>query len=186
MSADVSEAVAWTGSKRQKDALRLKFGGRCAYCGETLTAMHCDHLEPVIRYNPSAWDTSAPKGVQMVKPERNTVANMMPACKGCNLHKGGYPLEGWRDILQRSAEIVGKQTSTFRAAVRMGVISVSSEPVTFYFERLAAQPNQPRDREGLREALEKARWYVNDHMEAQPNDETKADLAAIDAALGAK
>ena len=72
----------------------------------------------------------------MLKPERNVVANMMPACKSCNLHKGGYSLDGWRDIIQRSAEIVRKQTSTFRAGERFGVIAVSEKPVRFYFERI--------------------------------------------------
>lgn len=128
----------WRGTKRQREALRQKFGGRCAYCGCDLKDMHADHLEPVIRIQTDPWGRRLPAAeCSMVKPERNTVANMMPACKGCNLHKGGYPLENWRDILQRSAEIVGKQTSTFRAGVRMGVISVSSEPVVFHFERLA-------------------------------------------------
>lgn len=31
--------------------------------------------------------------------------------------------------------------------------------------------------------LRRARWYVNDHQEAQPNDEARDDLAAIDALL---
>lgn len=34
-----------------------------------------------------------------------------------------------------------------------------------------------------RSALQKARAYLVDHMEAQPNDETRADLAAVDAAI---
>ena len=72
----------------------------------------------------------------MIKPERNRVSNMMPACAPCNLHKGGYDLEGWRDIIQRSADIVRKQTSTFKAGERFGIITVSDEPVKFYFETL--------------------------------------------------
>lgn len=125
----------WTGSKRQKAALRAKFDGRCAYCGNLLDKMHADHLEPVVRIQPNPWN-----GVTvttMLKPEHNTVANMMPACAPCNLHKGGYRLEQWREYLQRSAEIVRKQTSTFRAGERFGVIAVSAAPITFYFERVA-------------------------------------------------
>lgn len=137
----VGEAEEWKGSKRQKDALRQKFGGRCAYCGGDLTNMHCDHLEPVVRLHTDPWGRPLPHAEKkLMRPERNVVANMMPACKGCNLHKGGYSLEGWRDILQRSAEIVRKQTSTFRAGERMGVITVSDEPVVFYFERLIGDP----------------------------------------------
>lgn len=59
---------------------------------------------------------------------------MMPACGPCNLSKGGYTLEGWRDLIQRSGEIVAKEKSIFRAGVRFGVIKVSDKPVKFYFE----------------------------------------------------
>lgn len=132
----------WKGSKRQKDDLRAKFGGRCAYCGcELDKGMHADHLEPVVRLNTDPWGRRLPAAeCKLLKPERNVVSNMMPACKGCNLHKGGYPLEHWRALLQRSGEIVAAQTSTFRAGVRMGVITVSDAPVVFYFERLRDDP----------------------------------------------
>lgn len=126
-------AEEWRGTKAQREALRTKFGGKCAYCGCDLgRSMHADHLEAVIRVPPSPWNDLT-KTI-MLKPERNTVANMMPACAPCNLHKGGYSLEGWRDILQRSAAIVAKQTSTFRAGERFGVIAVSDRPVVFHFE----------------------------------------------------
>jgi len=130
----------WRGTKAQRETLRQKFGGRCAYCGNELgRAMHADHFEPCIRITRDPWSCPLPADeCYMVKPERNTVANMMPACAPCNLHKGGYDLEGWRDILQRSAAIVAKQTSTFRAGERFGVITVSNAPVVFYFERAAS------------------------------------------------
>jgi hypothetical protein len=134
----------WTGSKRQRDALRAKFAGRCAYCGNILDKMHADHREPVVRITRDPWSRPLPAAeCRMMKPERNTVSNMMPACAACNLHKGGYDLEGWRDILQRSAAIVGRQTSTFRAGVRFGVIAVSESPVVFHFEQLA-RTQEPR------------------------------------------
>jgi len=129
----------WTGSKRQKEALRAKFDGRCAYCGNQLDKMHADHMEPVGRVDKDPWSRPLPAAERRLhNPERNVVSNMMPACAPCNLHKGGYRLEQWREYLQRSAEIVRKQTSTFRAAERFGVITVSDAPITFYFERAAA------------------------------------------------
>lgn len=134
---------AWTGSQRQREALRQKFDGRCAYCGCELTVMHADHFEPVIRVTRDPWGRPLPSSERsLIKPERNTVSNMMPSCKPCNLHKGGYSLNVWRDIIQRSADIVRKQTSTFRAGERFGVIAVSDEPVTFYFERVKAKALQ--------------------------------------------
>ena len=124
----------WRGSKKQKDALRQMFAGKCAYCGNELVKMHADHVQPCIRVTTDPWSNRLAEPY-MVKPERNTVANMMPACPPCNLHKGGYSLEQWRVYLQRSAEIVRKQTSTFRAGERFGIITVSDQPVRFYFER---------------------------------------------------
>lgn len=135
MTNPVTPDETWTGSKRQREALRAKFGGRCAYCGCELDKMHADHMEPVVRLFTDPWSRPLPAAERSLKnPERNVVANMMPSCAPCNLHKGGYSLEQWRVYIQRSAEIVRKQTSTFRAGERFGVISVSDAPVVFYFE----------------------------------------------------
>lgn len=134
----VSGAEEWTGSKRQKETLRAKFDGRCAYCGNVMGKMHADHKEPVGRIFTDQWSNPLPAAERRLhKPERNIVANMMPACAPCNLHKGGYSLEQWRRYLERSAEIVRKQTSTFRAGERFGIITVSERPIVFFFEQLA-------------------------------------------------
>ena len=128
----------WRNTKRQREELRMKFGGRCAYCGGELgRSMHADHLQPCIRLTTDPWGRPLPpEERRMIRPERNTIANMMPACAPCNLHKGGYTLEGWRDILQRSADIMSKQTSTFRAGERFGIITVNRAPIVFHFEQV--------------------------------------------------
>jgi 5-methylcytosine-specific restriction endonuclease McrA len=147
MTADQERAAIvreeWRGTKKQRETLRAKFGGRCAYCGGQLGKMHADHLEPVIRVTRDAHSKPLPANeCYLVRPERNCVANMMPACAPCNLHKGGYTLEGWRDIIQRSAEISSRATSTFKAGVRFGIIAVSDTPIRFYFERLDHHKDQ--------------------------------------------
>lgn len=140
----------WRGTKAQREKLRAMFEGRCAYCGcELGKAMHADHVEPCIRVSRDAWSRPLPADeCYLVKPERNVVSNMMPACAPCNLHKGGYSLEQWRAYLARSAEIVRKQTSTFRAGERFGVITVSEAPIVFYFEVRAALDDTVREGEG--------------------------------------
>lgn len=70
-----------------------------------------------------------------MRPERNVVSNMMPACGPCNLHKGGYSLEDWRDLLTRAASVLERDKSIFRAACRFELIIVRQTPVVFYFER---------------------------------------------------
>lgn len=128
----------WTGTKRQKDALRARFGGRCGYCGQVMDKMHADHIQPVIRITSDPWGNALPAAeCRMVKPERNTLANMMPACAPCNLSKGGYSLEGWRDLLARSAQIVAREKSIFRAAVRFGIVKIHEDPIVFHFEAVA-------------------------------------------------
>ena len=133
----MSETDEWKNTKSQREALRQKFGGRCGYCGEHLTKMQADHINPVTRLTTDPWGKSLPPDERrMINPERNIVGNMMPSCPQCNNSKGGYDLEGWRDLIARSAEIVAKQKSIFRAGVRMGVIKVTEEPVVFYFEKV--------------------------------------------------
>lgn len=129
--------VAWTGSKKQREELRQMFDGKCAYCGNDLgDKMHADHLEPVVRITRDCMGKPLPSAeCYYIKPERNVVSNMMPACAPCNLHKGGYTLEGWRDIIQRSAAICRRDTSTFKVGERFGIISVQEAPIVFYFER---------------------------------------------------
>ena len=126
----------WKGSKRQRDALREKFGGRCGYCGDPLTKMHADHIEPVLRIDTDPWGKPLPaEERRLIHPERNVVGNMMPACAPCNISKGGYSLEGWRKLIARSHEIVAREKSIFRAGVRFGVIKVTDAPVVFFFEQ---------------------------------------------------
>lgn len=64
-------------TKKQRAELRMKFGGRCAYCGcELGDKWHADHVQPVIRFDG-----------KMLHQERDDINNMVPACHPCNLHK---------------------------------------------------------------------------------------------------
>ena len=140
----MNDADEWTNSKSQRDALRKKFDGLCGYCGEPLKQMQADHIKPVIRLTTDPLGNQLPPSERRyIKPERNVVGNMMPACPSCNNSKGGYDLEGWRDLISRSAEIVAKQKPIFRAGVRFGVIAVVETPVVFHFEKIAGGGGQP-------------------------------------------
>lgn len=57
-------------TKKQRAELRMKFGGRCAYCGcELGEKWHADHVKPVIRFDGN-----------MLHQERDDISNMVPAC----------------------------------------------------------------------------------------------------------
>ena len=118
-------------TKAQRTSLREKFSGRCAYCGNPLgDKWHADHVEPVVRND---W-LKVPRGPDY--PERDTLANMNPACPPCNIDKHSLSLESWRQMIQRSNEVLQRDVSTFRRAVRYGLIELHGKPVVFYFETL--------------------------------------------------
>ncbi|MFE1573848.1 HNH endonuclease [Comamonas odontotermitis] len=118
-------------NKAQRAALREKFGGRCAYCGLPLgERWHADHIEAIDR---QWWKPGSPAA----KPELDTLENMNPSCPPCNIDKHSMSLESWRSVMQRSNEVLMRDVSTFRRAVRYGLVQLNNSPVTFYFERLA-------------------------------------------------
>lgn len=124
-------------TKTQREQVRLKFGGKCAYCGCELPARwHADHIKPVVRND---W-LKVPRAPDW--PERDTIENMNPACPPCNIDKNSLSLEDWRQMIERSNEVLMRDVSTFRRALRFKLLDIRSEPVTFYFERLAAPKDQ--------------------------------------------
>ncbi len=126
--------------KSQREALFQKFGGRCAYCGQPLgDKWHADHIEPIVRNDwcQRAGFSTPPRGPDY--PHRDTLENMNPACPPCNLDKSSLSLETWRGLIERSNEVLARDVSTFRRAVRYGLVQLTPQPVLFYFERIAAQ-----------------------------------------------
>ena len=116
-------------TKAQRATLAEKFGGRCAYCGNPLgSKWHADHIAPIVRND---W-LKTPRGPDY--PERNTLENMNPACAPCNIDKHSMSLESWRQAIQRSNEVLLRDVSTFRRAVRYGLVTLANKPVVFYFE----------------------------------------------------
>lgn len=70
-------------------------------------------------------------------PHRDTLENMNPACPPCNIDKHSMSLEDWRGIIARSNEVLARDVSTFRRALRYGLVQLNTKPVLFYFEQLA-------------------------------------------------
>ena len=125
-------------SKAQRAALREKFGGRCAYCGQPLgDRWHADHIEPIVRndWYQLAVFSIPPRGPYY--PHSDTLENMNPACPPCNIDKHSMSLEDWRWIIARSNEVLARDVSTFRRALRYGLVQLNTKPVLFYFEQLA-------------------------------------------------
>jgi hypothetical protein len=134
-------------TQRQRTALRMKFGGFCAYCGcELGPRWHADHVKAVERV--LVVDEAARRqfGVWRLKqtgevhrPHLDTVDNLFPACAPCNLYKGVFSVEEFRRQLQNMADVLARSNGTFRNAVRFGLVQVApAAPLVFHFERWSA------------------------------------------------
>lgn len=127
--------------KSEREALRMKFGGRCAYCGKPLPdRWHADHLEPV-RRELHAKTIPGTRTFRFVsgkptRPELDTIENMMPACPPCNINKHAMDLETWRRVIASGVESLNNNHSTYRIAKSFGLLVETAEPVRFYFETL--------------------------------------------------
>lgn len=139
-------------TKAKREQIRLMFGGRCAYCGcELLNGWHVDHVKPVLRdwefVRDERGNLTTKNGVtvtrqtgKLFRPENDTQENLFPACIPCNIDKGTCELEDWREYLhQRIVVKLRENSSTFRHAERFGVVSISVEPLVFWFEKYIAR-----------------------------------------------
>lgn len=137
-------------TKKQRQQVREKSGGKCWYCGCDLPekGWHADHMEPVIRALPSPaartkhqWGET-PESVKklldnkgMERPQNDTVENMVPACAPCNLFKATFSVEGFRREIEAQVERARKTSVNFRTAERFGLIEARPAPVVFWFEQ---------------------------------------------------
>lgn len=114
--------------KQMREALRMKFGGRCAYCGsELLGRFHADHVDAVYR------DKREISGMQ--KPENDVHEKLYPACAPCNLFKSVFSIEQFRHEISMQADRADRFSVNHRTAKRFGLIEVKSNPIVFWFEK---------------------------------------------------
>ncbi|WP_313073242.1 HNH endonuclease [Atlantibacter hermannii] len=129
-------------TKTQRAELRMKFGGRCAYCGCELPekGWHADHVEAALR----KWEfgTRRANGTRRAiatgeywRPENDALGNLVPACAPCNLFKATFSVELFRAQIAEQAERARQYSVNFRTAERFGQIHVTSSPVVFWFEK---------------------------------------------------
>lgn len=117
-------------TKAQREQLRNRYSGLCAYCGKPLgDRWHADHFEPVRR---EWWNKTG----GMERPEHDHIANLNPACAPCNIDKHALTLEAWRKKLQGAAGVLARNHPTYRHAVRFGLVQETGAPVIFHFERV--------------------------------------------------
>lgn len=130
-------------TRKQREKLRMKFGGRCAYCGCELPekGWHADHVQAVLRKSEQCM-RAAEKGIfrlkttgEVFRPEADCPENIFPSCAPCNLLKTTYSLEMFRKQVSLQVERGRRSSVNFRTAERFGLISVLNKPVVFWFEQ---------------------------------------------------
>lgn len=129
--------------KKQRQVVWEKSGGRCWYCGCELPerGWHADHFEPVLRQSEIVrvpvgnrfTHKIVPTG-EVSWPERDKVANMVPACSACNLFKSAFSVEFFRKEIEAQIERARRSSVNFRTAERFGLIEAKPKPVVFWFE----------------------------------------------------
>ncbi|MFP9529116.1 HNH endonuclease [Pectobacterium brasiliense] len=129
-------------SKKQREELRMKFGGRCAYCGCELPekGWHADHVEAALR----KWHFGERKqnGMRAIvytgehwKPENDVLENLFPACSPCNLFKATFSVEMFREQIAEQAQRARQYSVNFRTAERFGQVQITQSPIVFWFEK---------------------------------------------------
>ena len=121
-------------TKAQREQLKNKFGGHCAYCGCDLgDKWHADHIEAVKRDIIHVGGGKLVSG-EMTRPHLDTIENMNPACVPCNLNKSSMSIEGWRGVLGGYRKALIRDSHTFRHSLRFGLVEFTDKPVVFFFE----------------------------------------------------
>lgn len=116
-------------TKQQREELRLKYNGRCAYCGDHLPdRWHADHLKPIVR----DWVNGGCE-----RPENNTLQNLNPACPPCNIVKSSMPLESFRRVIGGFVKSLNRDSTQYKFAKRYGLIQEVEKDIRFYFETIS-------------------------------------------------
>ena len=107
-------------TKKEREAVLAKFGGRCAYCGcpLTLKTLQVDHIHNVNMYG-----------------DNHDLSNLFPTCRQCNFIKSTNTVNQFRRHLMRMLSTMHRQSATFRMMERYGFIDHTRPPIAFWFEK---------------------------------------------------
>lgn len=84
--------------KVNRDHIKNKYGGKCAYTGKPLDDLwQVDHIEPKCNYR-----------LGLVKGDYDSYSNLVPVCRIINHYKRGKNLEEFREYMLKFHERLGK------------------------------------------------------------------------------
>ena len=112
-------------TKKQREIIYNKYGGKCAYCGCDLPdRWHIDHIIPVRRN----------RNGSMKRPKMDVIENYNPACPQCNLMKHSLSVENFRKLIEGFINSLNSYSNQYKFAKKYGLVHETNSSVTFYFE----------------------------------------------------
>ena len=125
-------------TKKERQIIFDKYGGKCAYCGcDLVKGWHADHIEPIVR--DSKWNRNKGRFDQTGtcrKPENETLENYNPACASCNIQKNSFTVEQFRNNIKQFVNSLNEYNTQYKFAKRYGLVTETGVEVTFYFETI--------------------------------------------------
>lgn len=127
-------------TKKDRQIVFDKYGGKCAYCGcELVKGWHADHIEPIVR--DSKWNRDKGRFEQIGicrKPENETLENYNPACASCNIQKNSFTVEQFRSNIKQFLNSLNQYSTQYKFAKRYGLVTETDIEVKFYFETVGS------------------------------------------------
>jgi 5-methylcytosine-specific restriction endonuclease McrA len=123
-------------TKKDRQIVFNKFGGKCAYCGcELQKGWHIDHINPIRR-------NETDENIERMNRYRKTplkrgednIENYNPACRQCNIWKSTYSIEQFRKEVSEQVNRLNNYSANYRNAKRFGLIEETGIDIEFYFE----------------------------------------------------
>lgn len=119
-------------SKKTREEVYQKYGGRCAYCGRNIEMkdMQVDHFIP--QCLDFVFVAGEYKGIDSV----DDIKNLMPACRSCNHYKRAHSLETFRRYIEEIPKKLRKDY-IYKIGVIYGNVVENEKPIKFYFEEVS-------------------------------------------------
>lgn len=152
---------------RDRYQVYIKYGGRCAYCGQPITykEMQVEHREPL-----SLGGADSPE-------------NYMPSCRTCNHYKHTLTVEEFRKQIGLLTGRLRERVYIYKLALRHGRISERSSAVSFYFERVPEyadiEEHQTAEQHQQLKTLHETLDGVLGHEPADSGSEAEDDIWAL-------
>lgn len=115
-------------SKKMREAVYKKYGGRCAYCGKEIEYkdMQIDHLIPIQRERFGRYN----------EEQIECFENYMPTDRACNHYKRAHSLETFRKYIEEIPKKLDHYSYIYRIGKKYNLVEEHSQKIKFYFEQV--------------------------------------------------